>query len=216
MKLTWTPSIIVIFVTMSTRSVMSAAFITTSTSSEMVTLPRQPVTTPPAQSDCPHLENGLKSWHWKSTWGSAGKPTANSDVTIPENTRVHLSTNVRQGVITIPASSELIIGSKTGSSISLEASGIKVYGKLTIGSETCQIRDEITITLTGSRAGMSDDPWYKGIYVTGIIEVHGFGFSPTWTRLAAPVLKGDNVIYLQVDARSLPAPLPLLPFLTHA
>jgi hypothetical protein len=62
----------------------------------------------------------------------------------------------------------------------------------------------VTITLTGTRpasvfVSKTSDKYEKGIIVegAGALDLHGAQFAPTWTRLAAPVERGDRWIFLQ-------------------
>lgn len=78
---------------------------------------------------------------------------------------------------------------------------MNVQGRLTAGSETCRIEAPITITLHGSRPSDAvtnpPDPTYKGIVVTGTLNLHGKRFFRTWTRLAKTVNPGDLALILQ-------------------
>jgi len=100
------------------------------------------------------------------------------------------------GIITVPAGSELIFGDAP---INFQAKGIRVFGKLLAGSQTCRLRNRITLTLYGSRSDQPvPDTWAKGIHVVeATIEVHGTQYVPTWTRLARTILPGDNIIFIQ-------------------
>jgi len=137
-----------------------------------------------------------------STWVGAGIPSAGENVIIPANTRVIARQNIvgTLGILTIPQSSELLFDEHL-SGISLDAEGINVQGKLTIGSETCRIQTSVTITLHGDRPNDAvtniREPTYKGIEVTGEINLHGKRFFHTWTRLALTVEPGDDIIMLQ-------------------
>ena len=159
---------------------------------------RPPQVTPvanPAQTSCPHLTGTLVDFH---TLGYV----ANGNVNIPANTRVLVSScSFAAGTIfnkvTIPATSELIFGD---ANIHFQARAIHVQGgKLLIGSETCRLRNKVTITLHGTRpASMAADISTKGIYaVDGTIEVHGAMYYPTWTRLARTINPGDTLIFIQ-------------------
>lgn len=153
---------------------------------------------------CPHQSKGLKLWHETSTWGGA-IPVAGQNITLPVMTRVLVSQTIAQqlGTITIPTTSELIIGSNS-TGIRIDATGFLVNGKLTAGSETCRISTSITITLHGMRpqfaSTIAPATTYKGIVVSGNsskLSLHGRRFYPTWTRLAKSVEVGESQLWLQ-------------------
>ena len=178
--------------------------ITSQSNSLVVTLPNPvaPDLSAP-RSNCPHYEAGLLNWNDASTWGGVGVPGLNDNVTLPLNSRVLLNETiyVLLGVITIPASSELIIG-EVAHGISLDVHGIIVEGKLTVGATTCRLETPVTITLHGSRPADAvnnrPDPSYKGISVAGgQLNLHGKQYFQTWTRLAQPVKPGNTTLYLQ-------------------
>jgi hypothetical protein len=85
--------------------------------------------------------------------------------------------------------------------IHFQARGIRVLGKLLAGTETCRLRNKVTITLHGRRNQVETLPgpnWTKGIHVVdATIEIHGVQYVPTWTRLAKTVFPGDSVIFVQ-------------------
>jgi len=175
--------------------------------SEIVSPFRPPSIVPvsnPSQTDCPHLQGTLLNWHDASTWTGNVIPVSGNDVTIPSNTRVLISScsinsNDVYGIITIPATSELIFNDIVD--ISLRAKGFRVLGKLRAGSTTCRLRNKIKITLHGKRTdqNLPTDPWVKGIYAEngGIIDLHGVQYFPTWTRLALSGKIGDSNIFVQ-------------------
>jgi hypothetical protein len=97
---------------------------------------------------CPHIDTtGMVDWHTLFAGNANG-----SAINIPANTAVLISScsvnsNYVYGLITIPSTSRLIFGDAP---ISLAASGMRVNGKLLIGSPTCRLRNKITITIHGS------------------------------------------------------------------
>jgi hypothetical protein len=121
---------------------------------------------------------------------------------VPDGTKIIVRQTIveRLGVITIPTTSELIIG-EDPVGINIDAQGFNVQGNLTAGSETCRIEAPITITLHGARppdaVSNPREPTYKGIVVTGTLNLHGQQFFRTWTRLARTVNSGDSVLVLQ-------------------
>jgi len=166
---------------------------------------RPPKFTPNAndvQTNCPHLRSNLMNWHDPATWGTAGVPTASgANITIPEKISVLISScsidpNTVFGIITIPATSSLIIGD---ASIVINAVGFNVMGSLLAGSATCRLRNRVNITLYGSRDAqpLPADPWIKGIGVTGTIDLHGVRYFPTWTRLAMTAKINDTYLFVQ-------------------
>jgi len=166
--------------------------------SERVTMPRPTKITPianPAQTNCPHLTGPFVNFHDLNY-------SPGSDFTLPANTKVlvhscSISPDVVFGVITVPATSQLIFGDAP---IHLQAKALRVNGKLLAGSETCRLRNKVTITIHGKRSAQSlpADTWVKGIHVVGgALELHGAQYVPTWTRLAKTVMPGDRVIFVQ-------------------
>ena len=187
-------------------SIPSGPYITTATNSKVITLPEPPrptLVTGSARTACPHLQSGLKSWHSSSTWPNGVVPsTTGASVTLPTNTKVLVSRNITQtlGIITIPASSELIIGEAVGG-INMMVKGMDVQGKLIAGSETCRIETPTTITLWSSRPSNAvqvvPSTTTKGIYVTGTLSLHGKRYYSTWSRLAKTIQPGASVLLLQ-------------------
>lgn len=100
------------------------------------------------RTQCPHKGSGLSDWHTQ-LFGEA-----NSDVTLPNNTKALISSmsldpkGYRQ--ITIPETSELIFADAP---IFLRAQKILVRGKLLIGSMKCPIHSPVTITLFDEKLG---------------------------------------------------------------
>ena len=154
------------------------------------------------RTSCPHDADGLKDWHDATTWPSGSVPsTTGQDIVLPNNARVVLrrSPVVRFGLITIPPSSALIIA-ESASGIDLDVGGIDVQGELILGSETCRIETPTIITLHGARPDdVSTAPveTYKGIAVSGTIQLHGKRYFRTWTRLAKSIISGDTELFLQ-------------------
>ena len=193
----------------SPNSYGSGPFVTSASSSELVTIPRPQNPGSQSQINCPHLQVGLKNWHDPSTWLSSSIPAAGESVTLPENSKVVINQAVLEelNVINVPSSSELIFGEDAGgAAITLDAAGMDVQGALRAGSETCVYDTELTITLHGSRPTDLDiygksptaTPSYKGISVNGgIISMHGKRHFPTWSRLAESVRIGQNYLLLQ-------------------
>jgi hypothetical protein len=191
------------------QAIPPGPYITSTTNSKVITLPNP---TPPtniltgaSRVNCPHLLNTpsvLKLWHDPATWGGVAIPAAGSNVTLPANTRVLLAQSIVEqlGIITIPVSSELVLG-EAAAGITLRAQGFSVQGKLTAGSETCRIETPIGITLWGARPVDAvihpPSPTYKGIYVTGRLSLHGKRYFSTWSRLAKTVQPNDTILLLQ-------------------
>ncbi|KAI9015919.1 G8 domain-containing protein [Hyaloraphidium curvatum] len=157
---------------------------------------------------CPHLQPGLVDWHSPATWG--GTVPSQGNVVLPANSKVLISScslpttavngsNTVFGTITIPATSELIIGD---ASIAIRARGFRVLGALRAGAPGCRLRSRISVTLHGARSDQpvspAPDPWVKGIHVdNGSLSLHGTLYTPTWTRLAATARAGDTVLLVQ-------------------
>jgi hypothetical protein len=100
------------------------------------------------------------------------------------------------GIIYIPPKTTLIFADEA---INLKTMGIKVSGKLIIGTPTCRIKSNIMIELFGKKPKdpSLSDPWVKGIYVEGVLDIHAQIFAPAWTRLAITANVGDMIIYVQ-------------------
>jgi G8 domain len=176
-------------------------------SSEVVTIPRPSLTfTDNADTNatnCPHLDpTTLKQWHDVSTWGTR-LPQAGENVTLPTNTRVLVSQSIVEslGIVTIPATSQLVFGSNPAG-ITVSARGFQVFGKFIAGSPTCHIYTPVTVTLTGARPSdvvtSVPAPEIKGISVDGgQLLLYGRRYTHTWTRLAKTVTPGAKVLTLQ-------------------
>ena len=173
-------------------------------SSELVIFPDPlPPSKAEERSDCPHLQPGISRWHDPSIWGRGGVPDAGTDFSLPPNTRVVLDQPTTRifGIITIPESSELILG-ENSDGVNLDMTGMKVYGKLLAGSRTCRIETPVSLTLHGTRpldaVPNTPPPHVKGIAVDGgVISLHGKRYFRTWTRLAQTVEPNTNTILLQ-------------------
>jgi G8 domain len=121
---------------------------------------------------------------------------------LPLNTKVIVAKSVveKLGLLTIPASSSLILG-ETAGGIELLVKGMDVKGSLVAGSDTCRIQTPVTITLHGTRPvdAVSNQPMstLKGLSVTGTLSLHGKRYFRTWTRLAQTAKPGDKALLLQ-------------------
>jgi hypothetical protein len=112
-------------------------------------------------------------------------------VTLPSGTAIVVESTISTvlGKVTIPVGSVLLFA-ENPNGISVNSRGFNVLGKLIAGSETCRYATRLTITLNGQRASgitssthpNSVDRAFKGISVTGALELHGKRFSRTWTR----------------------------------
>jgi hypothetical protein len=185
-------------------------YVTAQSHSEVVKIPDPQ--SPPNQGsriDCPHLLPSLKLWQDPSTWTGFVVPNPGADVTIPPNASVLVSQSVSVilGVVTVPATSKLIFG-EDPSGIQFQARGMDVKGKLIAGSETCLLETPLTVTLHGTRPSnaVTSPPLatYKGIVVSGVLELHGKRFFRTWSRLAKTVQPGDRVLLLQHQVNWMP------------
>ena len=107
-----------------------------------------------SDTECPHHGSGLISW--TEAWATL--PVAGEDVTLPENTKVlitssPLSNGQALGLITVPSTSELIIGENLSDGISLDMTGMEIYGKFLAGASGCRLSSYITLTLHGVHPG---------------------------------------------------------------
>ena len=175
-------------------------------SSEIVTIPEpNTVDLNVPRTNCPHMEDNGNIFahleHWENLF-----PTEDLydgvDIVIPAGKQVLVSSSIATniGLITIPATSELIIGDDANG-IEIDAEGIDVQGALIAGSESCRIETPITVTLHGARpsdiVSNGRDPSFKGISVTGNLQLHGKRYFRTWTRLARRAHEGDTSLLLQ-------------------
>ena len=194
--------------------------ISAANNSELITLP-----TPSdeglddAQADCPHLQGGLLDWSDATAWQGGAVPSASGeDATLAANVKVLLSSTPTSagsatlplGRLTIPASSELIIGENANDGgVELHLGGAEVAGALRAGAASCRLQARVRLVLHGTRpvgalltsmqADSSEDRAYKGVHVqgSGTLELHGKRFYRTWSRLARSVEVGDTTLLLQ-------------------
>ena len=159
------------------------------------------------RSNCPHLQSGLLSFHDAASWPGGRVPSSGEDVSLPAGARMLLSRDVGVllGRLTIPSTSELIVGENATHGVAIDASGIDVQGALRAGSESCRLLTRVTFTLHGTRPATRAaldalPPWTKGISVTGTLELHGERFHRSWARLARSVAPGDTSVLLQRSA----------------
>ena len=135
--------------------------------SEIAKMERPTAPTIQESTNCPHLASNLVNWHDPSVWKGQVPSADGSRITLPTGVSVlvsgcSLDPYGTYGVITIPATSELIFGD---SEILLKTNGINVQGNLRIGSPTCRLLNKIEITLVGARNNqvLPTDPSIKGI-----------------------------------------------------
>lgn len=143
--------------------------------SELVRLsePLNDLVSPDPAINCPFDQPGLLSWHSPSTWPGGVVPTG-GDVSIPENSKVLLAQSPAAttfGLITVPSTSELIIGSNN-TGITLHVTGMQVLGALRAGAETCRLQTPVTITLHGSRPPFASTTVRDGAPALGIPHTH--------------------------------------------
>lgn len=174
--------------------------------SEVVEIYKMPAALDPnprTAAVCPHLATGLKNWHDASTWPSGTVPTATENIEIPANTAVLISScsllpsNFVYQKIHIPVGSKLVF---SDAEISLRVKNIFVEGEMLIGSPECRLNSYIDIEFVGAKTANDDiGPSYgsKGIGVSGTIDIHGYQYHPTWTRLANTIYSGNDVIMIQ-------------------
>jgi hypothetical protein len=174
--------------------------------SEVVRLPKPSsvLDANPRGSNCPHEESGIRNWHDATIWPGGVLPSPSASwITVPAGMKVMISSNSLQtatyNFIAVPVGSELIFNEQD---ITLNVKGIKVEGKLRIGSDLCRLTSRIAINFFGDKTSSDDlgqTTGTKGIavYPTGTIDVHGYQYHPSWTRLAATVMAGSDTIRLQ-------------------
>lgn len=156
-------------------------------------------------SDCPHRASGLSHWHDASIWPGGVMPKPNSNIVIPAGRSVLISScsllpsSFVYNRIHIPPTSKLIF---SDANINMRVRNIFVEGQLLMGSPTCRLNGKINIEFVGEKTANDDiGPGLgsKGIGVPhgGLIDVHGRQYNPTWTRIAATIWPGANVLYVQ-------------------
>lgn len=156
-----------------------AAIITADANSERITLP-SPATPDlaAARSGCPHEAAQLIPWHDPAAWtGGAVPATAGEAATLAAGVTVLLqgeptgagSASMPLSLLTIPSTSELVLGENVTSGTLLHAHGIAVKGALRAGAESCRLEARVSIVLHGARpaGGEVVESWYKGIVVSG-------------------------------------------------
>lgn len=156
---------------------------------------------PNARTACPHDDAGALLWASPSTWSNNVVPSADLDatITLPDNAVVLITSCTfdaadRYGHIIVPSTSKLIF---SDAQIEWHVRSIRVEGALLAGSSTCRLH---TPSLRIVFHGTKNDGHQKGLHVTqsGVLDLHGKEFWPTWTRLAATATAGDDRVHLQV------------------
>ena len=163
---------------------MDITFVDSGHIAERVTIPRPIMDdASPYPENCPDDADDLVLW--KNAVGSS--LTTGQHVTLPEYTSVLINETIPTtlGVVTIPSTSQLIFG-RNKNGIAIDVEGFDVSGDLIAGSESCKFETPLVITLHGNRptdlATNKPPSTYKGISVTGRIELHGKRFFQTWSR----------------------------------
>jgi hypothetical protein len=165
-----------------------------------------------SQSNCPHLEAGLVDM--SETFPS----TAYSDIV---NIRAYANLVIRAGmnVLLTPSPTNWMDGGVfkridvygtlvfDDKNMTISVAEIRVHpgGALKIGSPTCRLKSYIVVTFTGSKKSSSLAMWdtssptstSKGIMSKGLVDIHGFQYQPTWTRLRTTAEEGDTTITLR-------------------
>lgn len=174
--------------------------------SEKAVIPKVPMQfdpNPRRDSDCPHRKSSIRHFHDPSIWPGSQIPDPSTPLVLPGNTSVLISSCSLQDAvyahITVPATSELIFADAP---ISLRIRSLLVEGKLIIGSETCRLNSLITITFVGTKT-LNDEiatgfgAKGMGVVRAGSVDIHGFQYHPTWTRIASTIRPNDFRVYLQ-------------------
>lgn len=163
---------------------------------EIVADVRAPVVATAPQTNCPHLQPGLRNWHDPTLWG--GRVPTSGNVQLPNNTNVLISScsidpAAQFGTIRVPSNSSLIF---SDANMSIQVGNIVVDGYLAMGSPTCRLHSYITITLLDSAEEVDSHIGRKGIVATttGKLDMHGKLYQKTWTRLASSVEPLDDRI----------------------
>ncbi|EFA74742.1 hypothetical protein PPL_11773 [Heterostelium album PN500] len=173
--------------------------------SELVKIPRPTNQIVPQNiSNCPHHRGDLVHWHNPATWPGNIVPSPSTNITLPENSRVLISScslqpNAIYTKIEVPQSSELIF---SDGFYEVHVRDIMVMGKLWIGSKDCRLNGNVTIVFHGAKSNLDtihDKAGTKGMGISrmGFVSMHGKKYFNTWTRLAATAYPGDFIISLQ-------------------
>jgi hypothetical protein len=173
--------------------------------SQYVTIPKMDLLSEPSydEASCPHTRVGLRLWHDATVWPNGILPDSASTITIPFNTSILVtSCSLTQGAvyqsIVVPESSSLIFADAP---IRMRLRNLLVQGKLLLGSPSCRLKSKIIIEFVGPKTAsneMGGNFGSKGIAVSssGSIDIHGYLFHPTWTRLSSAIIPGDDRVYL--------------------
>lgn len=122
---------------------------------ELVTIPKMNTTLDPNPRGlaCPWNEPNLTLWEDPATWGGSVPSPVMAQIVLPANTKVLVTScsfnpNDIYNLISIPPTSELIFDDAP---ITLNVRNIYVQGQLRIGSPTCRLYSNLTITFYGSQ-----------------------------------------------------------------
>lgn len=171
------------------------------TTTSVATIPRPARVTIDPPHDCPYDDPSLVPWD-PSWLGADGA------ITIPDGTRVLLHGNddipettlIRS--LMIPPTSALVLADQP---TKLKVTDVMVRGALRIGSPTCRMQSDITVTFDTDeqvdQSGVRKDIYDRmglGIMVdhVGTFEAFGRLFQPTWTRLASTAVPNTTQLQL--------------------
>lgn len=174
---------------------------TSESTTSVATIPRPPVVSVGPRASCPYDAPGLTAWD--PAWSVSG-----GDVEIPANTRVLVRGNldiaetVSLRRIHVPATSALVFADVPAT---IHVTDLSVDGELLLGSATCRLESAINVVFdtdedVSSAAVRSQIVSRMGLGLmvgpTGVLEVFGHLYQPTWTRLGATASPGATSVTL--------------------
>ena len=164
-------------------------------------LPRPPRIAVPPPQGCPYNAPGLVPWDpaWLGAGGEVHLP-ANTRVLVRGNDDIPATTLIRR--LHVPATSELVFADQPAT---FRMTDVMVDGALRLGSASCRLESAIRFEFdtdedVGAAAVRSAiyDRMGLGIMVgpSGVLEMFGHLYQPTWTRLAATASAGATELVL--------------------
>ncbi|XP_061186068.1 inactive cell surface hyaluronidase CEMIP2-like [Saccostrea echinata] len=141
---------------------------------------------------CPHEQPDVayKAWSSASSWSTGKVPVATDDVTLDDGIYL-LDTSVNVRSITVGKDATLVF---KDADLTVMTRYILVRGALYIGSETCELKSNVEITLYGDKGDVSIPGFgekFIGVESGGVLHLHGSDKLP-WTKLTQTVRKAKD------------------------
>lgn len=143
---------------------------------------------------------GSGSWSNASTWSPSGVPSTNDVVMINSGHTITFDANSTPSLNCVGIKGTLNF--RTSASSQLTAGTVMVYasGTLTMGTVSSPMPNNVTaeIVIANRALNLSFDPdqYGTGLLAWGKVSMHGNARTPTFSRLAAEPLAGQNVLNL--------------------